>query len=177
MTGVQTCALPICYSGAELARLAPELLSFDPNGPSREGKITGYYVQGEFLQYFPIIQTLGTQTELTQSSTLGSVSLHSQALLTAFVQNDDFRRITFKLPELLEMVFDEALYARSTSASNTQFVNLLEHLIRHQTGVAGSYAADDMLDRFTSDLQKIAQDGGFTLTNAQIGRASCRGRV
>ena len=27
-----------------------------------------------------------------------------------------------------------------------------------------------MLDRFTLDLQKVAQDGGFTLTNAHITR-------
>lgn len=114
---------------------------------------------------------MGFQTMLPQGSTgVGSIDLHSQALLSAFLQNDAFRQITFKLPELLKMVFDEALYAHNTGASNTEFVNLLEHLVRHQAGVQGSFAADAMLDRFTTDLQKVAQDGGFTLTNAHITR-------
>ena len=84
------------------------------------------------------------------------------------MENDTFRSITFKLPELLKMVFDEALYARDIGDKGNPQRNFLEHLLRHQTGVTGSFDADAMLDRFTSDLQKVAQDGGFTLTNKDI---------
>ncbi|MDP2995813.1 MAG: DUF2974 domain-containing protein, partial [Anaerolineales bacterium] len=165
------------YSNSQLATLAPELLTYGGYG-TRTGNVTGYFVQGEALQYVPF-STLGSQTQLAQNSTglglfSGPISLHSQALLSAFLQNDDFRAITFKLPELLKMVFDEALYAYKTTADNTEFANLLEHLLRHQIGVRDpetgdtTVAADAMLDRFTADLQKVAQDGGFTLTNQHI---------
>ena len=157
------------YNDGQLMALAPELFSYQGGG-DRVANVSGYFVQGEALQYLPF-STLGLQAILNQSSTglglLGSVDLHSQALLSTFLLNDAFRSITFKLPELLKMVFDEALYAYST---NTGDVNFLEHLIRHQTGVQGSFVADSMLDRFTQDLQKVAQDSGFTLTNEHITR-------
>ena len=161
------------YSDSQLQALAPELLSYSGGG-DRVANVSGYFVQGEVLQYLPF-STLGFQAILNQSSTglgpLGSIDLHSQALLSTFLLNDAFHSITFKLSELLKRVFDEALYAHNTGASNTEFVNFLEHLIRHQTGNApGVGAADQMLDSFTLDLQKVAQDGGFTLTNAHITR-------
>ncbi len=158
------------YSNGQLAALAPELISFAVPS-TRAANVTGYFVQGEALQYLPF-STLGAQAMLAQNSTglgaLGSVSLHSQTLLAAFLQNDAFRAITFKLPELLKMVFDEALYAHDPSDKDNPQRNFLEHLVRHQAGVTGSFAADAMLDRFTTDLQKVAQDGGFTLTNQHI---------
>ena len=160
------------YSDSQLTVLAPELLSFNFNGDGdHTANVSGYFVQGEALQSLPL-STLGTQAGLAQNSTglglLGSIDLHSQALLSAFLQNDAFRQITFKLPELLKMVFDSALYAYSTGTGNTQFVNLLEHLVRHEAGVQGSFVADAMLDRFTLDLQQIAQDGGLTLTDNDL---------
>lgn len=173
------------YSNATLNTLAPELLVYDPiaadTNPAlnRLDNLTSYYVKGDVLHELPVsppFYPLGFQTEIAQNSVdVGSISLHSQALLSAFLLNDAFRAITFKLPELLKMVFDEALYARKTTPDNTDFPNLLEHLIRHEVGVgatatAAAIAADFMLDRFTADLQKVAQDGGFTLTNAHITR-------
>jgi hypothetical protein len=173
------------YSDSQLADLVPELLSYDPyasdTDPSldRLHNVTGYYVQGEVLQVLqPTLGVLGFQSQLDQTSVgVGSISLHSQALLTAFVANDAFRQITFMLPELLKMVFDSALYYRDTNAKDNPERNLLEHLLRHQIGIAADpatgtagIAADAMLDRFTTDLQKVAQDGGFTLTNAHITR-------
>jgi hypothetical protein len=166
------------YSNSLLATLAPELLSYGGYG-TRTTNVTGYFVQGDVLHELPIsppFSALGTETMLAQNSVdVGPVSLHSQAMLTAFLENDAFRAITFKLPELLKMVFDEALYAHKTTPDNTEFPNLLEHLLRHQIGVAADPAAgvsaiptDAMLDRFTADLQKVAQDGGFTLTNTHI---------
>ena len=153
--------------------MAPELLSYGGYG-TRTANVTGYFVQGEVLQSLPF-SALGAQQMLTQNSTglgltSGPISLHSQALLSAFLLNNDFRLSTFKLPELLKMVFDEALYAHATSTSD---VNFIEHLVRHQTGVGATATtaaipADAMLARFTLDLQKVTQTGGFTLTNKDI---------
>lgn len=103
------------FSDSLLATLAPEFISYSDDG-SRNANVTGYFVQGEVLQVLqPPLGVLGTQNQLEQNSVdVGSISLHSQALLSAFLLNDAFRAITFKLPELLKMVFDEALYARDT---------------------------------------------------------------
>ena len=167
------------YSTSALSVLAPELLSF--NGYSdtsgvRGTNVTGYFVESEALQNLqPPLLTIGTQTNLPQNSTgldLLGVDLHSQALLTAFLQNDAFRAITYKLPDLLAMVFDDSnLFAHPLDASNTESENFLERLVRHQTGNAPGVAnGDAMLDRFTADLQKVAQDGGLTLTNEAISK-------
>jgi hypothetical protein len=163
------------YSDSLLVSLAPEFLSYGGGG-MRTANVSGYFVQGEALQVLqPPLGVLGFQSMLPQNSTgldILGVDLHSQALLSAFLQNDSFRAITFKLPELLKMVFDSALYAFPVDKKEA---NLLEHLLRHQIGVAASstsasFAADAMLDRFTTDLWKVAQDGGFTLTNDYVSK-------
>jgi Ca2+-binding RTX toxin-like protein len=161
------------YSDSQLAALVPGLLTFDVlNG--RVANVTGLFVQDEALQYLPL-STLGTQAMLAQNSTglglLGSIDLHSQTLLSAFLQNDAFRQITFKLPELLKMVFDSALYYHDPSNIDNPERNFLENLVRHQAGVQGVFAADAMLDRFTTDLQLIAQDGGLTMANNDLTKA------
>ena len=163
------------YSDSQLAALAPGLLAFDVlNG--RATNITGLFVQGEALQYLPL-STLGTQAMLAQNSTglglLGSIDLHSQTLLSVFLQNDAFRQITFKLPELLKMVFDSALYYHDPSNIDNPERNFLENLIRHQEGLdpAVPNDGDAMLDRFTTDLQLIAQDGGLTMANNDLTKA------
>ena len=56
------------------------------------------------------------------------------------------------------------LYAFTTAISNRDNVNFLEHLVRHEAGVQGSIDADAMVTRFTSDLWKLAQDGGLTMS-------------
>jgi len=159
------------YSDSLLATLAPELLSYGGYG-TRTANVTGYFVQGEALQLLqPPLSVLGSPTILAQGGTgldILGIDLHSQALLTAFLQNDAFRALTFKLPEMLKMVFDSALYAHATGTSD---VNFMEHLIRHQIGNApGVATADAMLDRFATDLQKIAKDGGFTVTNEYVSK-------
>ena len=160
------------YDQSQLAILATELLAFEGK-EARESNVTGYYVQGEALQYLPF-STLGTPTKLGQGSDLGfldSVDLHSQALLTTFLLNNDFRLITYKLPALLGMAFESELFAYPVDATNTKYENFLERLVRHQAGNApGVTGSDAMLDRFTSDLQKIAQDGGFSLTNEAVSK-------
>ncbi len=153
------------YTTATLSALAPDLFAYDGSG-ARSANVSGYYMQGEILQLQPF-STIGSQTVLSQTSTglglSGPVSLHSIALLNAFLENKDFEDITAQLPDLLAMVFDSNLYAHGTDP-NTNKENLIERLVRHQTGNApGVATADQMLDRFTHDLQKLAQDGGLTL--------------
>ncbi len=159
------------YSNIQLQELVPDLLSFMPgtNAP-RVANVTGLYVQGEVLQGFPL-NTIGTQTPLEQGASLTTAptDLHSQALLSTFVLNDAFRQITSKLPDLLKMVFDSNLYQKGTGTAKENFI---ERLVRHQVGVSGSgaVAADNMLNRFTIDLQKVAQAGGFSLTNEMVSK-------
>ena len=122
------------YSGGQLQALALELLSYSGGG-DRVANVSGYFVQGEALQYLPF-STLGLQVILNQSSTglglLGSIDLHSQALLSAFLQNDAFRQITFKLSELLKMTFDSALYYNDPGNTVNPQRNFFDPPIRHQ---------------------------------------------
>ncbi|MBI3524738.1 MAG: hypothetical protein HY066_09540 [Betaproteobacteria bacterium] len=124
--------------------------------------VSTFRVDGEFLGALPFTPIGASAATLTHGDYFGPFDLHSQALLTAFLQSDAFRLMTSRLPELLGMVFDTNLFAYTTDKSNTTDPNLLEHLIRHQAGVSGSFIADAMLDRYTADLDKLVQAQGGT---------------
>jgi VCBS repeat-containing protein len=145
-----------------------------------ESNVTDFNVQGEALGYLPFSR-IGTQSDIANSSNGAStVDLHSQTLLTAFLQsnqtaaaNQTLSDVTAKLPDLLKMIFDSKLYYNDPNNTDaTAKENFLERLVRHQNGVAGLVAgetpitADMMLTRFTTDLWKIAQDGGLTLNES-----------
>lgn len=157
------------YSNTRLTELVPELLSYGGSS-ERTGNVSGLYVEGEALHYppFSLFSTIGAQTPLDHGDYFGPVDLHSQALLTTFVQSPAFREMTSRLPELLGMVFDSNLFAYTTAKTNTTDPNFLEHLIRHQVGLrdpgtgAVTLAADAMLDRFTADLDKLVVARGGT---------------
>src|SRR4029077_1550852 len=100
-----------------------------------------------------------------------ATSLHSEALLAAFVQNDQFREVTFQLPDVVRMIFNDDLCAFPTGTGNTANDNFIERLVRHQNGITGNpltgelpVLADAMLTRCTNDLWKLAQDGGLTMS-------------
>ena len=87
--------------------------------------------------------------------------LHSIALLVAFLENPEFREVTKKLPDVIRLIFDTNMYPKDAQSKDENFT---ERLIRHEFGNAPGVDADDaMLTRFTNDLLKIAQDGGFTM--------------
>ncbi|MFA6313686.1 MAG: lipase family protein, partial [Sterolibacterium sp.] len=134
-------------------------------------------VDGEFLGTLPFDPIGAPATTLTHGSYFAPIDLHSQALLTTFLQSDAFRQMTSRLPELLGMVFDSSLFEYTTDTSNTRDRNLLEHLIRHQADVRDpatgtvSIAADAMLDRFTSDLDKLVRAQGGSQGYRDLGKA------
>ena len=105
--------------------------------------------------------------------------MHSQSLLTAFLQSDEsatsgnnpqqtFSEVTKNLTDLLGMIFDDKLFQHPTNDPDNE--NFLEHLVKHEAGVrdpitgATTLAADAMLTRYTNDLWKLAQDGGLTMS-------------
>jgi len=139
-------------------------------------------VDGEFLSAVPpsIFSPIGSPATILHHGPYSNPSLdmHSIALLTAFLESDataatvagikqSLNEVTTKLTSLLGMFFDSSLYAFDTDPTNTKDSNFLENLIRHQEGLdpAVPNDGDQMLTRFTSDLWKIAQDGGLTMSN------------
>lgn len=158
--------------------LAP-LEDFAQDGlAAREGNVTNINVQGEFLSVPPatVAGRIGVETEIPNSANgVKGTDLHSQALLTAFLQSiqtaapqQTLNNVTFKLPDLLQMIFDSKLYRREPKSGTENF---LERLVKHEAGVQGSFAADGMVTRFTTGLWKIAQDGGLTVTSNSISKA------
>jgi Ca2+-binding RTX toxin-like protein len=164
------------YSEADLQDLTNFISASTPFGIPHESNVRDISVSGEILSPLSFAR-IGIESSLLHGTTnlLLANDLHSQALLTVFVQNDQFRQVTFKLPDMMRMIFDNNLYAFSTDTENTENENFLERLVRHQNGIAGNPTtgelavnADAMLTRFTSNLNVIAQDGGLSLTNSNI---------
>lgn len=170
------------YTATELGGLTNFLQSRDANGGiPNSNLINTIRVEGEFLSVFPLnlYDPIGNPATLIQHAptTVSGTELHSVALLTAFLQSQQtatagkaLNDVTYKLTDLLAMLFDKNLYSFDTDKSDE---NLLERLVRHEAGVGATATgsailADAMLTRFTADLWKVAQDGGFTLTNKDI---------
>ena len=172
-----------------LAPLEAFIAASDPFNPNpiaadtlaaREARVTDINVQGEILSYLPFSR-IGTQADIPQQNNMliPQVDLHSQALLTAFLQsyqtaeaNKALNDVTFKLADLLKMIFDDKLYYNEpNNIAPDAPVNLLEHLVRHEAGVrdpatgATTVVPDAMVTRFTADLWKLAQDGGMTMND------------
>ncbi|MBH0181393.1 MAG: hypothetical protein HP490_06890 [Nitrospira sp.] len=128
--------------------------------------VTNINVQGEFLSGVPwnIGDRIGTTLFDINNSAPGvsGDDLHAQSLLTAFLQSKEtaglgrtLNQVTGEITDLLKMVFDKNLFANETDTNQR---NLLERLVQNEQGNA-------MVTRFTSDLWKLAQDGGLTMTD------------
>ncbi|MDD5385109.1 MAG: calcium-binding protein [Gallionella sp.] len=146
---------------------------------AREARVTDINVQGEILSSWLVpFSRIGSQANISDSANgVAGTDLHSQALLTAFLQSNqtaapfkNLSDVTVKLPDLLKMIFDPQLFYRDPNKLNNPERNLLEHFVRHEAGVrdpatgATTITADAMVTRFTSDLWKLAQDGGLTMS-------------
>jgi len=151
-------------------------------GIPNSGLVSTFRVTGEFTSsgivgaLFNPIGTLPTLFELGPTDISAYTEKHDMALLTAFLQSDQsaasgtnpqqtLSQVTTKLTNLLRLMFDNNLFAHPTDPSNTDFENLLEHLVRHQAGGIGGVptGGDAMVTRFTADMWKLAQDGGLTM--------------
>ena len=142
--------------------------------------VTDINVQGEFLSNAPstLFDRIGTtELEFNHNSVdgiLSGFSLHAQSLLTAFLQSKQtadagkaLNDVTYKLTDLLKMIFDENLYSFSTDPNSTN-ENFLERIVKHQAGNGTALPADAMVTRFTADLWKLAQVGGLTMNDGHI---------
>ena len=131
----------------------------DPLLIPNAGRVSGIRVSGDFLGA-TLHNIIGApQLELAPRGTAGPVDRHSHTLLTALLHNGRaFLGTTQALPELLAMLFESSLFARGTGP-NAPDRNFLDHLIRHQFGVtdpqSAPVAADQMLDRFTADMNTL----------------------
>lgn len=125
-------------------------------------RVSGIRVAGDFLGAL-LHNIIGApQQELAPEGDASPVELHSQALLTSLLHNGSaFEQTTRALPELLAMLFDGSLFANPPDSGDKNF---LDHLIRHQFGVTDSQsapvAADQMLDRFTADMNLLGARKG-----------------
>jgi hypothetical protein len=125
-------------------------------------------VEGELLSTdlpYRSFDPLGLQKKPLEvgDTEISSKNLHSISLLTAFLQNDQFRQITSNLPDLLGMIFDGNLYYHDPNNTDTPERNFLEHLIRNQEGLDQTVTGDGnyMLDRFTADMQRVSKTVGW----------------
>ncbi|MEI8014006.1 MAG: putative Ig domain-containing protein [Nitrospira sp.] len=170
------------HTEAEIASLTDFLqLRAATGGIPNSSLVSGINVQGQLLSNAPytLFDPIGTQIDIRDNANgVSGLDLHSLALLTAFEQSIQtaapqhaLNDVTYKLTDLLGMIFTSSLFAHTTSPTNTTDENFLEHLVRHEAGVRDSItgatttAADAMVTRFTSDLWKLAQDGGLTMTD------------
>lgn len=129
------------------------------------GLIDSINVSGEFLSGVPwnILDRIGLPAYIPANAPgVSGEDLHSQALLTAFLQSMQtapsqraLNDVSYQLPELMGMIFSRDLYRFDTDTANQNF---LERLVQNEPGNA-------MVTRFTSDLWKLAQDGGLTMAD------------
>jgi Ca2+-binding RTX toxin-like protein len=161
------------YAESNLAALTSYLQQRDANGGiPNQNFVTNLSVEGEFLSVAPLtlFNRIGTEFLIhNRTEGISGTDLHAQSLLAAYLQSEKtaepgkaLNEITYKLTDLLAMIFDKNLYARDTDSDRTNF---LEHIVRHEAGVQDSFLADAMVTRFTTDLWKLAQEGGLTMSD------------
>ena len=170
------------YSESDLTRLTDYLnLRAVTGSIPNSSLVTDINVQGEFLSGIPwnTPDRIGVQADISNSASgVSGFDLHSQALLTAFLQSWEtaasertFNDVTIKLTDLMGMIFSSSLFVHTTDTTNTIDRNFLERLVQHEAGVRDpltgtvTTAADAMVTRFTNDLWKLAQNGGLTMTD------------
>jgi hypothetical protein len=132
--------LGLNYTEGALQDLTTFVNASTPFTIPNEANVRDISVDGEILTRLFRFSRLGRENEslLYHGTTdlLLAKALHSQTLLTAFVQNVQFRQVTFKLPDVVRMIFSSDLYQRSTGLSSPD-ENFIERLVRHQNGITG----------------------------------------
>jgi len=167
------------YSASQLNGLTNFITALNSTAPGvvpNEGNVTDINVSGEILALLPFSR-IGAQADIPQQNNLapvvGRIDLHSQALLTAFLQsnqtaeaNKGLSDATFKLNDLLKMIFDPKLFSNDpNNRAPAAPENFLERIVKHQAGIGTTLPADEMVKRFTADLWQLARDGGLTISD------------
>jgi VCBS repeat-containing protein len=170
------------HTHTELDALDKYIAAMDTTNPSptsadtfaaRAGGVTNLNVQGEVAGIIPFASRIGAEASIGNNSPGVSASdLHSIALLTTFLQsyqtadaNKSLSDVTYKLTDLLKMIFDDKLfYHDPLNLQPNAPENFLEHLVKDQAAQAANPALGEVT-RFTTDLWKLAQDGGLTMSD------------
>jgi VCBS repeat-containing protein len=143
--------------------------------------VTNINTQGEIVSAGSFIR-IGNEASIPNSHAgVSAVDLHSQALLSAFLQSNQtaittasgqvqsLSEVTFKLTDLLKMIFDPKLFAYPADLENTTKPNFLELIVNHEASrdprTSAAITPDAMVDRLTTDLWKLVQDGGLTMND------------
>jgi hypothetical protein len=155
-----------------------EAFGASPTLIPNQGLITNINVQGEFLSggVWQLPNRIGTTIEniVNNAPGVNAGDLHAQALLAAFLLSRQtaptseltLNKVTYKLSDLMKMLFDPKLFAhRTDEANDDEHKNFVDHLVRHEVGIKDAIPANDMVKRFTADLWKLAQDGGLTMND------------
>ncbi|MCR4304008.1 MAG: hypothetical protein NUV63_07265, partial [Gallionella sp.] len=83
--------------------------------------------------------------------------------------SDTFHQAAQKIPDLVSMVLDGSLFGANALDDKP---DLLRTLLRHQLGVAGVVQPDDMLNRFSADMNSLVQaQSGGAATYQDLGKA------
>lgn len=124
----------------------------------RSSNVEGHYVEGEFLNYLRSHATAiyGTDTPIAVGSeNVSTFTLHSMNLAAALLMQDKLTADTLALPQLLQEIFDERLYASPLESDQRDF---LTHLLNDQIKL-GYDNPDGLLTRFAEDIHKLTQYG------------------
>jgi hypothetical protein len=169
-------------SRTDLAPLSAYITAADPLNTNpvtadtlaaREAGVTNLNVEGEVASLIPFASRIGSEASIETEHPgldLFGADLHSIALLNVLLQSNEtadankaLSDVTYKLNDLLKMIFDKDLFASDPLNKDEPVENFLERLVKHEAGVQDSITADAMVTRFTADLWKLAQDGGLTM--------------
>jgi len=171
-----TVALYMIAKGYSDSAFTNYVLSVGGAALIRESNVTNYYIDGEALNYprFSFDTLVGNDNVFAMgNSTAASVDRHSMALMTAIQYSCEHSSAFYdaikKLPDLVTELLDAKLFA--TDSRNPDKEDLLRRLLRHQLGIydpatgTAIIAPDEMLNRFAADMNKLAQDGGLTMSD------------
>ena len=146
------------------------LVSLGTLALSRENNVTQYYIEGEILSAlrFSASTLVGNDIPIPMgSSAAGPVERHSMVLMTAMQASPDFANAVRGLHDLVPLIFDESLFAQDKKSAKE---DILLNMLRHQLGVKGEVVQDDMLNRFSSDMNTLIQADAYK-TSIDLGKA------
>jgi Ca2+-binding RTX toxin-like protein len=156
---------------AELLRktgfVDPDLVSYNPSADFliRERNVQAWAVDGELLRktLFALNWIEGTPATLlfnNPTNSLNFVKKHSIELHAAALMSTNFVTQASKIPDTVELIFNEQLYGYAVTKNQQNF---LVKLLRNEVGIRRDdgtvlQAANGMLTHFANDLQKLGNN-------------------